>query len=63
MADVFAGKHPGDPDPTVTRGPGIEAGAAPVFVGGQSGQANPTLQGYVKKRLPLGEGTVLDSQS
>ena len=62
MPDVFIGKHTGDPDPTVTRGPGIIAGPVPVFVGGQSGQAEPTLQGYVKKRPALGDITVLDQQ-
>lgn len=56
----FVGKQSGYPDPTTRTGEGIKPGPAPVFVGGQSGQANPTLQGYVKKRLPLGEGTVLD---
>lgn len=60
MPDVFIGKHDGDPDPTVTRGAGIQEGAAPVFVGGESGHADPELQGYLKKRLPLGEGTILD---
>ncbi len=60
MAEEFKGTQAGYPDPTVHRGDGVKSGATPVFVGGQSGQPDPTVEGFVKKRLPLGEGTVLD---
>jgi hypothetical protein len=58
MPDVFAGKHTGDPDPTVNRGPGVEDGPEPVFIGGPA--VDPELLGYVKKRPVLGDVTVLD---
>ena len=60
MADTFAGKHnSGDSDPTVKRGPGVEAAATPEFIGGHPGDADPTFTGYVKKRPVLGDTTVL----
>ncbi len=63
MAEEFKGKQVGYPDPTVTRGEGIVAGSGYEFFGVQPGQADPTVEGTLKKRLPLGEGTVLDVQN
>ena len=46
-----------------TTGEGIVSGPAPVFVGAEARQGDPTLQGYLKKRPVLGDVTVLDQQS
>jgi hypothetical protein len=61
MPDTFAGKHPGDADPTVRRGDGVEDGPEPVFIGGPA--IDPELLGYLKKRPALGDTTVLDQLS
>ena len=60
MATADQGVQPGYTGPEVETGDGVESGPAAVFFGAHSGQGDPTLQGYVKKRPVLGDTTVLD---
>lgn len=58
---LFVGAQPGYDDLTKRVGEGLKPGPAADFWGEQPlGADDPALQGYLKKRLPLGEGTILD---
>lgn len=62
MANADQGVQAGYTGPVVKAGVGIDADTTATFVGAQTGQAAPTLQGYVKKRPVLGDTTVLTEQ-
>jgi hypothetical protein len=54
---LFAGKQPLTPDPTMRHeSPGITSGTQPVYVGGQPGQTQPTVQLWLTPLWKLERG-------